>query len=774
MIDKSELLGYFLSEAIEHINVLERGILQLQDSPDKGSLVEDLFRIAHTLKGSAALVKLTLTSNLAHQMEDLLESLMNREIELSDKLIESLFHILEGIKILISRVSRGEEEFLENERVLIEEADEILKGRREVVSSTKDLVMVEEFLSDKWEDKETLQASSLIGSRDEDASRFGRRKEDFLFYITKYVKIDSEKIEDMLNLMGEIIIKKNYLIKRAKDFDEIRDEIFFTCRRLFFEVSDFTERYAYSMPENIRYVDPLLSEFGELEFDKYDDLNLFSRKLQEITNDIIESLKAFDKFFESLSDDLKDMDKLIKMLKLSVTDSRMMEIGILFRHFIKPVSELAERHNKKVEFITMGGSLKVDRVIFERLFNPLMHLIINAIVHGIEPPDERLKKDKKVVGTILLSAKKDRGFAVIDISDDGKGIDVDNLYREAVRLGLLKSEEKPSKEQLLSLIFLPGFSTAETANITAGRGIGLSAVKEMVYALNGFIELFTERDVGTTFRIKVPLTLAIANVLLFRCGGIEFVVPSDFIEEVMLLSQPYNQRVFEHRGGKVELIELTETLGINYRSDISQKYVLICNVYEKKIGLIVDDVMGQEETIIKPMHSFLEGLQVYSGTTISGDGTIRFVINPANLIEQQFRPLSPLDLGIRTLVKKNVLVVDDSISVRKYVSTFLQTKNFNVYTATNGAEALDLIQSTPIDMVITDLEMPVIHGYELIARLKASEKYRGIPIIVLTSRGGKKHQEKALELGAKDYLIKPFDEESLMRILNKHFELSYA
>ncbi len=784
MIDKSELLEYFLSEAVDHVNILENGIAELESSPNKAYLIEDLFRAAHTLKGSAALVKLTITSEIAHRMEDILEGLMNKKIEPNSRIVELLSYMLDGIKTLIYRIAKGADEYLETEQLILQKADEIFtdEQRNFVVSDAPahDIIKIQPYSSKSQETVDSQASKTLNIQKAGDSAiqdkneRFGRRKEDVEFFIGNFVKVDSQKIEDMLNLIGEVTIKKNYLLQKTKNITDISDEIFFTGRRLLMEVNDFADRYAYALPENVKYVDPLLSEFGELEFDRYDELNIFSRKLQEITNDITESLKELSNFFEFFGEDLKSMDGMIKLLKANLTESRMVDIGILFQRFAKPVKDIAKKNNKKTELLISGGLTKIDRVVFERLFNPLMHLIMNAISHGIESPDERLQKNKKPIGTIILSAKKEGGTAVIEVTDDGMGIDTENIFKEAVKQGLLKVDDKPSKEELLPLIFIPGFSTAETADMAAGRGMGMSAVRRMIAGINGILEITTEAGHGTTFRIKVPLSLAISNVLLFLCSSLEFVIPSSFVEEVMQLSDPIDNRTMEYRGKKIIVTELADILGIPAKSDRYGKYVIICNVSDKKVGLIVDDVIGQEETIIKTMHGFLEGLQIYSGTTISGDGSIRFVLNPINIFEEEFQPLSTIQTYAKEYASKSILVVDDSLSVRKYASSFLEAKNFNVYTASNGVEALNILYETPVDMIITDLEMPVMHGYEFISRVKASDELKEIPIVVLTSRSGEKHKEKAATMGAEDYLIKPFDEESLFSILRKHFMLSFA
>lgn len=785
MIDKSELLEYFLSEAVDHIHILENGFSELEESTDKAYLIEELFRVAHTLKGSAALVKLTITSTIAHKMEDILEGLMNKRIEASNKVVEVLSYMLDGIRSLITRVSKGYDEYLETEQIILQRAEEVLTDEQATaIDSDIDVSEIIHPLSSSLKSQEIIdsqapQTSDIhkIGNSgiQKMGEQFGKRREDSEFFIGNFVKVDSEKIEEMLNLIGEVTIKKNYLLQKAKNIVDISDAIFFTGRRLLIEVSDFAERHSYSLPENVKYIDPLLSEFGELEFDRYDQLNLFSRKLQEITNDITEALKELNNFFEVFSDDLKSMDGMIKMLKSDLTDSRMVDIGILFHRFVKPVKDVAKTHNKKIELLISGSLTKIDRVVFERLFNPLMHLIMNAISHGIESAGERIQKNKKAVGTITLSARKEGGTAVIEVTDDGSGIDTENIFKEAVKQGLLSAEDKPSKEDIIPLIFIPGFSTADTTDMASGRGMGMSAVRRMIAGINGILEVSTEGDKGTTFRIKVPLSLAISNVLLFRCNMLEFVMPSSFIEEVLLLSDAPEKGLIDFRGRKIKVIELSNLLGIRAKSDSSEKYAIVCNVSDKKVGLIVDTVIGQEETIIKTMHGFFEGLQVYSGTTISGDGSIRFVLNPINIFEEHTQLVSSVYTSLKDYAgSKSILIVDDSLSVRKYISLSLEAKNFRVYAASNGIEALNILYETPVDMIITDLEMPIMHGYEFISRIKSSDKLESIPIVVLTSRSGEKHKEKALAMGAEDYLVKPFEEESLFNILRKHFMLSFA
>ncbi len=759
-VNRSELLEYFLSEAEDHINTLQRGISEIEAAPGSDTVIEDLYRAAHTLKGAAALVKLTTTSNIAHRMEDILEGLKDKKITAGREIVDLLFYMLDSIKGLVQDVSEGRGEDPAIEQEVFARADEALSKVATAVPG-----------------KVPPKAPELEAVVPEKREAVGRRKEDFEFFSGNFVKVDVRKVEEMLNLIGEITIKKNYLLQKTKETGEISDEIFFAGRRLLKEITEFADRYAYSLPDNVRYTDPLLSEFGELEFDRYDELNLFSRKLQEITNDITEALKDLSDFFESFGDDVKTIGNMIKMLRSDISEARMVEIGRLFQRFVRPIKDMARQYDKKVELLISGGDTKIDKVIFERLFDPLMHIIRNAIIHGIERADERLQKGKKEEGLIFLSARREGNTVVIEINDNGRGIDTDRLFEEAVRKGLLTPDSRPSKEDLLSLIFVPGFTTTEIADMASGRGMGMSAVRRLISAINGVVEVDTDVGWGTTCRIKVPSSLAITNVIVFSSGGVEFVMPSGLLEEIIQLEVTdavESVTTITYRGRDIHAMSLSEKLGISQQgrftvgSFSNALPAIICNLTDRKAALIVDEIVGQEETIIKPMNRFLGGLYIYSGTTISGDGRVRFVINPLRIFEEHIQPVAARPVTEEGYEGRRVLIVDDSLSVRKYVSAFLEAKRFKVYSASNGVEALNILDETPVDMVITDLEMPVMHGYELINRIKGSERLKDIPVIVLTSRSAEKHREKAIDSGAEDFLVKPFDEKSLSEILRKY------
>lgn len=761
--DTSGLLEFFLQEAEEHISILEEGITHLSEDSDV-SAVESLFRSAHTLKGAAALVKLHGISRIAHRMEDILEEIKDGQRKINGSIRDLLLYGLDVIKDEIRKISAGDKETPGRDEEVIKHIEEALQK----VTERESPVRVE---SHSEGDIPYQEPRKLLVP--EKRLSIGRRKEDIELFTGNFVRINIVQIENILNLIGEITIKKNYLLQKIKKTIDLSEEITGSGAKLLKEVSSFAERYSYSLPGSVKYLDPLLAEFGELEFDRYDDLNLFSRKLEEMTADITEALKSLSEFFDTFADDLKSMDNLIKLLRTEISEMRMIEIGRLFQRFSRPIKEMAGQYGKEVELLIYGGDTKVDKVIFERLFDPLMHLVRNAIIHGIEKPEERKQKGKKTAGVIMLSARREGSVVLIEVHDNGRGIPTYRIFEEAVKLGLMKPEYKPSKQELLSLIFMPGFTTSSTADMGSGRGMGLDAVRNLIAQINGSIEVDSEVDMGTTFSIKVPTSLAITNVIVVKIHDIEFVIPVNFVDEVTEIDLAGAPKTFNHRGSEIEIKLLSELLGFNGNGSAKglRRPLIICNLTDRRAGLVVDEIVGQEETIIKPINKFLSGLTVYSGSTISGDGKLRFVLNPLNIFKTEMKPAQVRAKEEEKESSKTVLVVDDSLSVRKYLTAFLEGRRFKVISATNGAEALEVLEDRNVDLIITDLEMPVMHGYELIHRLKTSQKWRNIPIVILTSRSAEKHKIKALQSGVMDYLVKPFEERAMLEVLRKYLTI---
>ncbi|NOZ25798.1 MAG: response regulator [Nitrospirae bacterium] len=744
------LRDFFLAEAEEHLVVLEKGFLELEKNPSDLAGIQELFRAAHTLKGSAALVKLDTVNRVAHNLEDVLESIRDGNTPVTRPVVDWLLHTLDAIKHLVSEITSGAPETREIADEVEESLKAILSGREPAGT-----------------------ARPLKEKRSEEKRPQPRKREDSEV-LSNYVRVHVDNIEQMMNLVGELTVIKNYLLTETKAVLDLKDEIEYAGSRLMREINDFSSRYAYSIPDKITYVDALLEDFRELEFDRYDELNLFTHKLHEIMDDITEALKDSAEFLVRFSEHIRMIDRINTDMRDLVSRSRMVEAGRLFHRFTRTIRDLAHRSGKKIRFIVSGTETRIDRVIFERLFEPLLHIIRNAISHGIETPEERLSKGKPKEGRISLAARREGNSVVIDVKDDGRGIDLGAVYGKAVRTGLLKKGERVSKGRLLGILFSPGFSTLEETDMTSGRGVGLDVVRETITEMNGRISVATSEGKGTIFRIRLPLTFIIVNTVRFSAGGIEFAVPSSLIQELMEVDtgdfDPETGTV-PLRDARIEAKDICRLLGLSPAERGPKVPAIVFSLMPgRQAALMVDSITGQEDTVIKPLGRFLEGLRYYSGVSISAGGRLMPVLNPVALLEQPVdrEPQQPEPVEVEQ--KPAILIVDDSLSIRKFVSMILRQNGYSVFTASNGMEALTVIDEHPVDLIITDLEMPVMHGYELLRELQRKGVSETVPVVILTSRGSEKHKEKAASLGAGKYLVKPFEEESLLETVRESLE----
>jgi chemosensory pili system protein ChpA (sensor histidine kinase/response regulator) len=455
----------------------------------------------------------------------------------------------------------------------------------------------------------------------------------------------------------------------------------------------------------------------------------------------------------------------------------MVPIGRLFTRVAQQVREAARASDKTVGLIVRGESAEVDNGIIEQIADPLLHLIQNAIGHGIESPADRQRTGKQAQGQITLSASQEGGFVLVVLEDDGRGIDTELVRRRAVERGLLPAAEAAtlSDPDVLNLIFVPGFSTAASVTRTSGRGVGLDVVRTNVSRLNGEIHVETEPGRLTRFVLKLPLTVAIADALMVRCGSELFAFPLTAVSAM----RPVDPTEIVSVGGResvriedqmLELIRLGRTLGIPGSPSSTRLPVVVLRGGGRPFGVVVDELLGKEEIVIKSLGAFLEGVGPFSGATISGEGRVILLLDPTLLREaaadgaaalpaEPVRAPEPGEEGPR------VMLVDDSVSIRKFVGQMLEKAGFRVVTAVDGQDALQQLVDQSVDVIVTDLEMPRVNGYALIEDLKRRAATREVPVIVLTTRAGDKHVRLAQRLGVRHYVAKPVDEQSFVQLV---------
>ena len=472
----------------------------------------------------------------------------------------------------------------------------------------------------------------------------------------------------------------------------------------------------------------------------------------------------------------------------------MVPIGTLYSLLSRAVRDAAKSSKKKVELDFSGSETELDNNIIQQISDPLVHLVRNSVAHGIESPDVRTGSGKSGQGKVSLRAYHRGNHIYIEVEDDGRGIDYERVKQSAIDSGLVSPEtaDRLTERDLREMLFHPGFSTAAVKTELAGRGVGLDVVRSNVNALNGEIEVTSTAGQGTKFTLKVPLTLIISPALFVRCGATNFALPLAVVEEIRRIRADEIEDV----GGKLltkvrdvvtEVVRLDSYLGLPPLEPINGYFrMVVANAGSRQIGLVVEEVLGKDEIVIKNLGEYLRRVKLFPGTTIAPDGSLILLIDLNRMVATEpnerralqanastarvFAPGSaavargtiPTDAIDRVEQERVIVIADDSISVRKFVGRMLEKNGYRVKLAADGLEAAELITQQGCHLVITDLEMPRMTGYELMAQLRQSPATRRIPVMVVTSRAGAKHRDRAMKEGATAFLTKPVQEDQLL------------
>ncbi|HET6935696.1 MAG TPA: response regulator, partial [Candidatus Angelobacter sp.] len=532
-----------------------------------------------------------------------------------------------------------------------------------------------------------------------------------------------------------------------------------------------------------------------------------SRSLTEISADITEVLNQLDGFVRRVDTDIDEFTKLAHRLQDEITQARMVPIGNLYTRLTRTVRDAAKAAGKRADLVLEGENTELDNNIIQQISDPLIHLVRNAVAHGIESDEARYEAGKSDTGRITVRAYHRGNHIFIEVEDDGGGIDYDGVRKLAVERGLVYAENASdlSEPELLEMLFQPGFSTASRKTELAGRGVGLDVVRSNLAQLNGEIEVHSEKGVGTRFTLKVPLTLIISQALFVRCNKTMFAMPLTFVEEIRRVRVEEVEEV----GGKLltrvrdsvtEVVRMDTVLGLDPVQPINGFYrMVIVNATGRQVGVIVEDVVRKDEIVIKSLGPYLHRVRMFPGATIAPDGSLILLVDVNRLVAGEamehkqtvssgqgsvFTPPNAARIfnpGAEAVAKgripqeaidfvqeeKVVVLVDDSISVRKFVGRMLEKAGYRVKLAADGLEALEIVAQVKCDLVITDLEMPRTNGYELLAHMRQNPETREIPVMVVTSRAGAKHRDRAIKDGASAFLTKPVQEDHFVAAVGR-------
>ncbi len=737
-----ELVQDYLDESQELLSGLTNDLIELEKETDPET-IDSIFRAAHTLKGSSGMLELTPLERLAHTMEELLDEVRQGEREVTPDMIDLLLLANDKIEEILAIV-----ENLEVVQIPVEHVCQGLENFRagEEVDVENIRAMEQELQAESEEETEEEEESS---SESTSKKSGGDRK------VRASIRVDIQKLDRVINQVGELVINKGSLDQKINELKSLESEI-------------------NSLSSGVEKRSGVGSSGdGEVELVR----------------------RAFDELTDEMDQASRDISRLISELQESVMRTRMVPIAQLFNKYPRLVRDLCREKDRDVDLVIEGKETELDKTVIEEIGDPLMHIIRNAVDHGIEPPAERKKKGKPPTGELKISAGHEGDLIVIEISDDGGGIDPEGVKESAIEKGVITPDEaeEMSDEEIRKLIFKPGFSTAEEVTETSGRGVGMDVVLDNIRNLNGSIELDSAVDEGSTFTIKLPLTLAIIQVLLVQVGEQNYALPLSSVRETLKIEEAEISRigqkeVFDLRGQTISLLRLHQVLGFDSRAGWAQNSypVVVVQSGDRKIGILVDELREKKEIVIKDLGSILDNVKFASGATIMGDGSVIIIVDTAEIAQQieDLETYQPRKATSKTssssapdeeLVEEEaeqpnrgkVLVVEDNKTTRTMLKNALQGEGFDIEEAEDGSEGFRRCQEQDFDFISSDIKMPKMDGFEFVRKVRDLADYQYTPIIMVSTLDEKIDKMRGFDAGADDYLEKPFSEEEFRQKVNE-------
>lgn len=788
----SEMMEVFAMEAEDHLQNIASFLTVLEKTPNNREALLEIRRSAHTLKGSAGIVGFAKLSSLAHRVEDLLDYISESEIEGNSKVFELLLASTECLEAL----SRGESspEIEQNINDLYQRFDKLLASLK--LSEAKDLSAVS--LPESNVEITTSQVNIVPIASAEDLEESAEAAENQISVANNrsIIRVSLDRLNNLVKIVNEMVISRSVFEQRIIELEQQIQELKLTTGRLRrstnklevdFEAqaleNNFSKRKNGKVSAKYNSLVALeKSEFDSLEFDRYTDFHQTTRELIEAAGDTSAIHNDLDNIVSNLELLFDGQRSLIDEMQSSLLHLRMVPLHSLSSRLQRAVRVTATEENKLVDLVIENENIEIETEIIDAFIDPLIHILRNAVAHGIEPAETRKLLGKSERGKITLKAYSEGTHIVFKISDDGRGILAKSLKEKAAYMGFISEEEAEamSDEESYSLIFLPGLSTSKTVNQISGRGLGMNIVKSSILKRQGDIFVSSKLRQGTTFTVRLPMSLAVTRVLLVKANEQTFAFPIKLLRQVLEVSpaefeKAKSKKELKYKGISYKFTHFNEILNLPVSSQKHESKIplLLLETHNKSYALKIDELLHSEEVVIKPLGSLLQKIPDLIGATILGNGSVVPVLDLVNLLKKQPAKVNkPKPLETKVKEQVNVLIVDDSPSVRQVNSAIVKSAGWKPILAKDGIEALEIIQTfreLP-DIVLTDVEMPRMDGYELLASLKRQEELSSIPVIMITSRASEKHRQKAFDLGVTDYVSKPYEESALIEKIRKLVE----
>ncbi|WP_231173894.1 chemotaxis histidine kinase/response regulator CheAY2 [Helicobacter pylori] len=808
MDDLQEIMEDFLIEAFEMNEQLDQDLVELEHNPEDLDLLNRIFRVAHTIKGSSSFLNLNILTHLTHNMEDVLNRARKGEIKITPDIMDVVLRSIDLMKTLLvtirdtgSDTNNGKENEIEEAvKQLQAITSQNLEGTKEGTKEAPKEEMKKEVKEENT--KENQENKAKAPTAENSASDNPLADEPDLDYANMSAEEVEAEIERLLNKRQEADKERRAQKKQeAKPKQEVAPK----TETLKAETpkaetpkapktetktkakADTEENKAPSIGVeqtvrvDVRRLDHLMNLIGELVLGK--------NRLIRIYGDVEERYDG-EKFLEELNQVVSSISAVTTDLQLAVMKTRMQPVGKVFNKFPRMVRDLSRELGKSIELIIEGEETELDKSIVEEIGDPLIHIIRNSCDHGIEPLEERRRLNKPETGKVQLSAYNEGNHIVIKISDDGKGLDPVMLKEKAIEKGVIseRDAEGMSDREAFNLIFKPGFSTAKVVSNVSGRGVGMDVVKTNIEKLNGIIEIDSEVGVGTTQKLKIPLTLAIIQALLVGVQEEYYAIPLSSVLETVRISQDEiytvdGKSVLRLRDEVLSLVRLSDIFKVDaILESNSDVYVVIIGLADQKIGVIVDYLIGQEEVVIKSLGYYLKNTRGIAGATVRGDGKITLIVDVGAMMDMA----KSIKVNITTLMNESentksknspsdyiVLAIDDSSTDRAIIRKCLKPLGITLLEASNGLEGLEMLKNgdkTP-DAILVDIEMPKMDGYTFASEVRKYNKFKNLPLIAVTSRVTKTDRMRGVESGMTEYITKPYSGEYLTTVVKRSIKL---
>ena len=767
----------FLEEAEEILESTDEFLTKWFEQRSDRSLLLQLQRAAHSLKGGARMVENEPVAAISYQLETTFEQFAVHHFNSNayDLLLQTTFSLLKQA-IFERDYSNFDSLRLSLESIELVNVTAQLPNRVTQANSLSTPKIFEFIQGDGTEPPAMLGEWGSSSQQDNS---------------NEMIRISADLVEKMIDLSGENAINRSRIEMDLGQIGNTLNEMELAMKRLADQLRRMegeleSQIIAKHGSENSRYAD-----FDPLEMDQYSSLNQLSKSLAESASDLVD-------FKRTLADKIRDAEGLLLQqsriqaeIQESLMRTRLVPFSRLLPRLQRIVRQTSSTLNRPTELIVNNTEGELDRTILERLVTPFEHMLRNAIDHGIEDTEQRQQAKKTAVGQIELNISRQGTDVLVSFSDDGKGIDESKIQEKALNLGLIKADQFLDKQEILQLIFHPGFSTAKEVTQISGRGVGLDVVQSEIKALGGHVSVDSNLGEGTTFTIRVPTTVSVSDALMVKAGDQQFAISLAQIDRIVRIAPSTLEAYFNSKDDffKIDntnyklryLSEFVSNQPLPRLSNIAHSLpvLLIKGNSGQTIALLVDQLIGSRaQIVVKPIGQQFSSVGVVAGATILGNGQVCLILEGQNIARQiqatqRIKHISdPRDLSRHNNARRLIMIVDDSVTVRKVTSRLLERQGYDVVTAKDGVDAIEQLENVKPDLMLLDIEMPRMDGFEVTNLVRHHDVHQDLPIIMITSRTGEKHRERAFSLGVTHYMGKPFQEAELLSNVENLLEAS--